>query len=119
MTLFGEAIGLNVKDAPLKADPLLFHEKILGRTNIGFGRQKNQDALSLYFDDENDKIYMAIADGLGCYMFSERASYEAVLQVPKKVADGLDILRSVEELHLFFLNGHPYNRKGQVPVRGT
>ena len=58
LKLEGGAIGDNVRDACLeeKLSPFL-KERIIGRTNIGKGRKKNQDAASAYgyLDSKNSR----------------------------------------------------------------
>lgn len=82
-------------------------------TNIGAGREKNQDAIGIHvFEREGDKhMALAVADGLGFYEYSELAAYEAVNLILSQLAQGKEIAESCEAFHRQLLLGYPYAEK--------
>lgn len=100
--LKGDAIGQNAVDASLQLDsspPL--HKQVIGHTNIGSGREKNQDAASAYFisQDKTPRFILTLADGLGYYHHSEKAAYYAVTRIPVELSKGKNLVSSCGELH--------------------
>ncbi len=105
-------MGGNVPEASLKwPEYSPFFGRVIGHTNIGRGRDKNQDALAAYHDDPNNTIYLSVADGLGCYFRSEQAALEAVTSLPLKSSEGIEISEACHELHEDLLAAHPYEVK--------
>ncbi len=94
-------IGHNKKEASF-ADHLLppWNERVIGYSNIGQGRQKNQDAASFFLFGENPlHAVLSIADGLGSSFFSEQAAWLAVTQIPKDVGEGGELADSCLRVH--------------------
>lgn len=100
--LKGSAIGNNVLEAKLDTvtHPLL-KERIRGLTNIGTGRKKNQDAASAYVTTKDKKphLILTVADGLGAYANSDKASYDAVKGIPLSRSEGLGLVECFEKKH--------------------
>ncbi len=111
--IWGQSLGGNLAEASLDFSPgHPLSNKVIGKTHIGRGREKNQDALSAYFHtDHGEKIILCMADGLGSYFFSEKSSFIAVSSIPEKLADNEDIQTSCMTLHQKFLKAHPYEMK--------
>lgn len=117
--LQGVAVGNNISDAILN-----FEEKsplsrcVIGRTNIGKGRDKNQDAASGYFCDcAAPSIILTIADGLGYYENSEKGALDAVTRIPEWCCEGEKIPVSFRLLHAELIQRYPYQIKG-YPIVG-
>lgn len=94
-------IGQNKKEASF-ADALLppWNERIIGYSNIGQGRQKNQDAASFFLFSENPlHAVLSVADGLGSSFFSEQAALLAVTQIPKDIGEGEELTDSFLRVH--------------------
>lgn len=111
--LIGDAIGNNATDAILH-----FEEKsplsscVIGRTNIGKGRDKNQDAVSGYFCDcAEPGIILTVADGLGYYENSEKAAFDAVTRIPEWYCEGEEIPVGFKLLHAELIQRYPYQIK--------
>ena len=112
----GNAIGKNINYAKLAPRDLHgFHA--LGITSIGQGRAKNQDALSVYSwcKNEQKKLILSVADGLGCYQFSERAAYQAVTEIPKKFPNANSFSEICFAFHKSLAEKAPFTVKGQIP----
>lgn len=94
-------IGQNRKEASF-ADALLppWNERVIGYSNIGQGRQKNQDAASFLLFGENPlHAVLSVADGLGSSFFSEQAALLAVTQIPKDIGEGEELTDSFLKVH--------------------
>lgn len=112
--LQGCAVGNNQTDAILNFDNTSPLSKcVIGRTNIGKGRDKNQDAASSYFCDCAEPcIILTIADGLGYYENSEKGAFDAVTRLPQWHCEGEDISASFRLLHGELIQRYPYKIKG-------
>lgn len=112
----GHAIGKNINYAKLVPQDLNdFHT--LGITSIGQGRAKNQDALSVYSwcKNEQKKLILSVADGLGCYQFSERAAYQAVTEIPKRLPNENNLSEICFSFHKSLTEKAPFTAKGHIP----
>ncbi len=103
LKLEGGFIGDNVRDACLeeKLSPFL-KERVIGRTNIGKGRKKNQDAASAYsYPDSknNSHLVLTVADGLGAYRCAEKASTYVVQEIPRLISETGDSSSAFETVH--------------------
>lgn len=106
----GEALGGNLKVASFSPTSLpRIKNNLIGVTNIGRGRQKNQDAVSAYFISSMDQpsLILSVADGLGCFEYSEKASLKAVSEIPLSIKNGLSIEESCLKVHQDLLKGQP------------
>lgn len=92
-----KAVGGNVSDA------ILSGKQVFGRTNIGAGRQKNQDAAAIHISKSS--LILAVADGLGFYAHSEKAAHKAVTEIPL----GLPY----QKLHQELIAKLPYAERGE------
>lgn len=112
--LLGDVIGGNIPDASFQMPTSPLTSRVIGHTNIGPSRAKNQDAASVFYSKEKDQIWLSIADGLGSYRYSERSAYEAVMRIPHLLQD-LSMKEAFEQFHRILLTGFPYspNLKGQ------
>ncbi|MBX7149940.1 serine/threonine-protein phosphatase [bacterium] len=109
--LDGQILGNNIREGIIRFDdasPLL--GRVTGLTNVGRGRSKNQDALSVHMLP--DRLVLCVADGLGCYENSEKSAYHAVTSVPQDLAEGIDFVNSCGDVHHELLNYYPYLQKG-------
>lgn len=96
------ALGNNLLRASLTGLPSPWDQRVVGHTNIGKGRKKNQDAVSLHVFNEklqDPYIILAVADGLGSSRTSELAAYEAVKRIPIDLGHGVDLLQSFDNVH--------------------
>lgn len=112
--LKGHAIGNNSTTARLNPDELsAFAGSILGYTDIGAGREKNQDAASAYCYAANNQksVILSLSDGLGYYIHSELAAWEAVTLIPQYLGQGLDIQQACLQHHKKLVGGFPYLTK--------
>lgn len=111
--LIGESLGLDIRDAVLNTSALTpYSENIFGRTNIGSLREKNQDAISAFIlGKKKPLLVLSVADGLGCYLYSEQAAYRAVNLVPQYLAQGFDIEDSFQKAHHDLIKHFPYALK--------
>lgn len=115
--LEGTALGDNAADASLDLEGIPYlRERVIGRTNIGRGRETNQDAAGAHFfyRKKNPCVIVSVADGLGFYRYSHRASFEAVRTIPRDLAEGRGIIESCRHFHKRLIEGFPYSVKGFV-----
>lgn len=109
-----EIMGLNVPHQSLNwnpDNPLSF--KVIGHSNLGKGREKNQDAASVHFLDDKKEphLILAVADGLGCYAYSEKAAYEAVQLIPRAWPEQKHSSQAFLNFHHDLLDAFPYESK--------
>ncbi len=117
--ILGVVIGHNVESASFsKHLPHHWQEKVLGHTNIGRGRRKNQDAASVYvsFNDGQASLVLCVADGLGSSFFSEKAAGLAVSRVPEALILGDDLAPAFEKVHRTLLE---QQLQSELPNMGT
>lgn len=120
--LQGHAIGNNCRADSLNSGELSpFADSVLGYTNIGAGREKNQDAASAYlFSAPHQKnLILSLSDGLGYYIHSELAAWEAVTLIPQYLSQGLDIHGACLTHHKKLVGGFPYLTKTAQKKEGN
>lgn len=80
--------------------------QIVGRSDIGAGRVKNQDAASYAVSDK--QMILCVADGLGSYLYSERAAHLAVKELAEQWITDINIQVSCLSLHRKLREMYPY-----------
>lgn len=117
----GRALGPNSREASLEGLPPYLAERVVGRTSIGQGRERNQDAASAYTCEVGGKkhVLLSVADGLGFYLHSERSSFDAVTAIPRALAQGEEVIGVCRRMHEKFFSLYPYeSRAGDEMVEG-
>lgn len=84
-------LGLDCEDESVKLTGR-YANQIKGRCNRGAGRAKNQDALGVHIHETLGHTVLCIADGLGAYQYSEKASHRAVKEIGRHWANQKSIL---------------------------
>lgn len=118
----GKALGPNVREGSLRgALPVSVSERVIGRTSIGAGRERNQDAASVYASqiEGRRRLFLSVADGLGFYLHSEKSSFEAVTAIPRALAKGEEVIGVCRRMHEQLFSFYPYeSRAGDELVEG-
>ena len=81
VVLEGQALGPNSREDSLGVRlPSRLVGRVVGRTSIGVGRERNQDAASAYTCQIGGEkhLLLSVADGLGFYLHSEMSSFASI-----------------------------------------
>lgn len=128
VVLEGKALGPNIREASLENLPSFLADRVVGKTSIGQGRERNQDAASafIYQIGEEKHLTLSVADGLGFYLHSDKSSFDAVTHIPRALANGEDVVGICRKTHEKLYSLYPYESRisdeaveGHLPEDGA